>query len=519
MAAAEVSLPGQRSADRRLVSVPAQAGEVGGAAWARRFAPCWSVLPQVWVPAEQQWVETTGGRVASDGYSWLQAVHWVVASGCYVPGRSHGPRGMGRTTVCLAQELAQLSPCRPGVEFLAWKVRVTERTVKYHLSMLRESGLLAYIERGTRARGVGARASVFALVIPAAFDDALGVRTTGEGVGRRMVGIADAGRELMARMGEKASRRWRAARPKRTAKASVMAVDGGVDQGAGAVQHPVLQDVSGVSGEDSRCTPMEVGASVYLSDRPSLLPPESRLASGEQDRPTSKTRQAGAVASKPVRKLNAVGRRYQLARELVEQVPWMTRAAVPRIAWIVRHVSDAGWTADQVIAWLELAGACERVRRPSAYLAHRLYGADLVWDSQLKLANGVQAWRDSRRSTADRHVEWHSDWRQPVSAFVHRMIGSTKRQMSVGGEEFGTTWHSEDDPVGNPLRLPWEEVVDLRAAGERDHGLARNAIEAWGEDVARQVYSDRIVDLAQAADRARARSFRMVVHATGWEGR
>lgn len=107
---------------------------------AKKFAPCCGVLPLLFMPVPFQKIGKTRGRVAANGYSWLQAVHWVVASGCYVPARSHGPREMGRTTVRLAQELAKLSPCRPGVEFLARKLRVTERTVEYHLSMLQGAG-------------------------------------------------------------------------------------------------------------------------------------------------------------------------------------------------------------------------------------------------------------------------------------------------------------------------------------------------------------------------------------------
>lgn len=519
--AAEVSLPGQRSAGRRLLSVPAQARESARPAAVGKFAPCCGVLPRLFVPGPFQKIDTTRGRVASDGYSWMQAVHWVDGTGCYTPLVAGTPQ-FGRTTVRLAQLLAELSPCRPGVQYLMRRLGASERTVQYHLQLLREAGLLVYIVKGTRVRGHRPQASEFALVIPAEFDVALGIRTAGDGAGRRMTGIAEAGRELMARLARKASRKVRAPRSRSVREAAKAAAATALEAAAGVSQtglSQVSREDSGVDFDHTDCTPMEGGTCACLPAALTRLPSESELASGEQDHPTPKTQQAAAPARKAVRKLNAVGRRHQLARELVEQVPWMTRAAVPRIAWIVRHVSDAGWTADQVIAWLEVAGACGQVRRPSAYLAHRLRGAHLLWDSEAKRANGVAAWRDSRRSSADRHVEWDGDWKKPASVYVHGLVDAAKRKLAVGREEFGTTSHREDDPVGNPLGLPWEEIVDLRAAGEKDHGLVRNALEAWGEDLARQVYSDRIVDLAQTADRAAARSFRMVVHATPWEGR
>ncbi|MGW5944166.1 hypothetical protein [Streptomyces celluloflavus] len=48
------------------------------------------------------------------------------------------------------------------------------------------------------------------------------------------------------------------------------------------------------------------------------------------------------------------------------QVPWVGRASVPRIVWILREVSDdAGWTADEVIAFLDRDRAPGIVHRPS----------------------------------------------------------------------------------------------------------------------------------------------------------
>ena len=480
----------------------------------KRFAPCCGVLPRLWVPSSQQWIATTAGRVAADGYSWMQAVHWVIASGCYVPARSHGPREMGRTTVRLAQELAKLAPCRPGVEFLARKLQVKERTVEYHLSMLRESGLLVYIERGTRVRGERARASEFALVIPVEFDRALGIRTAGEGTGRRMVGIAEAGRELIARMGDKAARKWRAARPKRSAKASVKAADDSVDQGAGPVQHPVPQNASGVSGDDSRCTPMEGGSSVCLSDGPSLLPPESKLASGGQSKHTGNEDLAAGVGCRKRRVLNRVGRRYQLARELVQQVPWLSQAAVPRIAWVVRELSDAGWTTEEVLGWLETTQAPSQVRRPSAFLAARVKAAHLVITTPVQRAALAEARRDSKRSQAARHTEaWDQDWTPPRSRAIRREVEQRLSELGRGPVQADAPVFGEDDQVLLE-DLTRVEVLQLRDLARNRPELVVMAFESMGEAYTRRLYTNAVVDQLLRIP-APGSGTRMIVHG-GW---
>lgn len=183
--------------------------------------------------AAAQWLHATTGRIATCAHSWMQAVHWVsdlARKGRYVPTSKHSPK-WGPTTVALAQEIAALKECRPGIDYLARKLKVSVRTVKYHLAMLREAGLLVYRSKGTRLRGEGNQASVFERVVPAAFDEELGIRTVGEGVQRRPVGASEEHRGLLGKLAKKAARKARR-RPRRT---------------------PVSRT--------SRCTPMQVGTS------------------------------------------------------------------------------------------------------------------------------------------------------------------------------------------------------------------------------------------------------------------
>ena len=454
------------------------------AATTKRFSPCApaDTLPALTVPARHQWLQTTPGRIAADGYSWLQAVHWVISSGLYTPHRTHGPQDMGPTTVRLAKLLAELSPCRPGIDYLVRRVGVGERTVQYHLDMLREAGLLAYIERGTRSRGQHARASEFALVVPAAFDAALGVRTTGDGPQRRMTGVAEAGRTLLAKLGRLATRRTtRAAKTRSTSKTSAAPLRSTPSHGS-----PAAPAVS------CRCTPMESGCCTCLPDGSPILPSESKLAHGDVDQ--SSVRESRTTG--PCRRaVNRVGRRYQLAAELVRQVPWLQRAAVPRIAWVIKDLADAGWTADEVLGWLDSTPAPDRIRRPSAFLAARVKAAHLVITTPSQRCELAESRRDSRRASAARHAEWDGTWCQPASLDVQRQVAQAMAvPLSRPGQPVTVTVHGPDDPEVLLEDLTRAEVIDLRALAQQNPNLVQLAIDVQGEAYARRLYTNVVVD-------------------------
>lgn len=335
-----------------------------------------------------QWVATTESRHAQDPYSWMQAVHWMHGSGHYVKRRSHGP-GFNATTVRVAQALAQLTPCRPGVGYLARVLRLSERSVQYHLEMLRETGLLAYIVRGTRSRAHANQASEFARVIPPVFDTALGIRTIGEGVQRRPVGIAEEHRGAIGKLAKKAARKIRGRR-----------------------RNTNRPGAKATSARRAVCTPKQAGTSTSSTAGTTTYPPESKLASGTPKSPTPKK-----PSSRKPRALNRVGRRYQLARQLIQRVWWLNRAALPRIAWIVRDVADHGWTAEETIAWLNINPDPDMAHRPSGFLAYRLRLAHTCpgWTLPEHRAARVEEDRDTRRAEHGRHTEQAGDWQPPTN--------------------------------------------------------------------------------------------------------
>ncbi|WP_439681469.1 transcriptional regulator [Embleya sp. MST-111070] len=435
------------------------------------------MLPKgVRVPAAQQWISNTEGRIATDPFSWLQAVHWVAGAGLYTPRRSHGP-AFGTTTLLIAQLLADVTPCRPGVDYLMRRTGLSERTVQYHLEMLREAGLLAYLMKGTRVRGRRALASEFVRVIPVCFDEALGLRIRGTGPERRVVGIAGFGRARIAALGKKAARKVRRPRSKtlrRSARTS------------------------------SRCTPMGGGTSGSPRTESIGFPSERKLAGG-----TGSSSRTKKVITPRV--LNAVGRRHQLARELVAQVPWLSRASAPRVAWVVRHVADAGWTATEVIAVAEFEAPTRSVRRPSGFLAHRLQGAHLLHPTPEGRAALVARWRDSRQAERTRHSEWGGVWRAPVNGTVAAMVDEALRALG-----------NQDDPEEMPLLdgicdLTADEISNLRTTAHSEYLAGRTtlieaALSSLGKDDAIRLYGPALVGRALCLANSRPR-LRPVVNA------
>ncbi|XVV39774.1 transcriptional regulator (plasmid) [Streptomyces sp. CA-100214] len=451
-----------------------------------------AVLPGLFVPEASQWLSTSAGRIAGDGYSWMQAVHWVAGSGLYKPRRhrSHGPRSFGPTTVRVAQELAQLFPCRPGIEYLVRRTGLSERSVQNHLQILRETGLLAWILKGTRVSDGPAQASEFARMIPTEFDAALGIRTVqrdedAPAYTRAVSGIAEAGRELMAKLSKKAARKVRKPRSKTPAKASVRGAEQGV--------------VTAVSDE-VRCTPMQVGTSASSTAGTTSFPPESKLASGDAKSPTPKKSKAKAGGR---RKLNVVGHRFQLARELTQELDWLRGCSVPRIAWVARNLADAGWTVTDVRAWLHLRGEAAHVRRGSGLLAVLLAGAETVLDTPAKRADAIEQWRGAQEAARRHRIQqvrarterYEGDWDAPTSRAVRSEVEAAFAQVKEaanGGRPQDLGDVADDQALA--LEPSEQELAELRAAaaGELMRGET-TLIRSLDPEMSLRIFGERLV--------------------------
>ncbi|MFD0375076.1 transcriptional regulator [Streptomyces sp. NPDC127112] len=418
------------------------------------------------VEPSAQRLTSTAGRIANGAYSWMQAVHWVHRFARYTSSRAHGPGRLNDTTLRLAQELSRLTPCRPGVAYLVRRLRVSVRTVKYHLGLLRESGLLTYVVIGTRLPGGLNRASEFALTIPAAFDRALGIRTRASDTYiRAITGVSEHGRPVLAFLGRAARRSTR--RP-----------------GSHATTRRTATP---------RCTPIPGRSSRSSPPGTTSLPPEAKPDSGYDARVRPERRTV-------VSPMNAVGRRHQLARELIQQVRWLARAHTPRIAWVVRHVADAGWTAEEVIAVLAQREPARTVHRPSGFLADRLRGAHELYGTAARRQAVVAWWRDSHRAHQMRHTEWDTSWNAPLSASVTHAVETAFDRLCLpphgsGADGTAAGSPSSEAQAGHAGRdtLTATQVKDLRAAAVYDPSLITTAIEFCGEAHALRLYGTELV--------------------------
>ncbi|OLO25997.1 hypothetical protein PZ61_0237080 [Streptomyces sp. MNU77] len=147
--------------------------------------------------ADQE-VGTTASRRTRRG-DFLRAATWAITQ------RLH-PKA-GDTTLRVARDLAarlnadgHVAYCRDTM----WRrLGISRRTLERHIAVLRELGLLVWTVHGsrtnTRPAGSGewaGTATIYAAVVPPAWDDALGHRVSGHGYHARHIGFTDHGRQM-----------------------------------------------------------------------------------------------------------------------------------------------------------------------------------------------------------------------------------------------------------------------------------------------------------------------------------
>ncbi|MEV6581470.1 hypothetical protein AB0M92_25285 [Streptomyces sp. NPDC051582] len=147
--------------------------------------------------ADQE-IGTTASRRTRRG-DFLRAATWAITQ------RLH-PKA-GDTTLRVARDLAarlnadgHVAYCR---DTMFKRLGISRRTLERHIAVLRELGLLVWALHGTRTntRPAGSgewagTATIYAAVVPRAWDDALGHRVSGHGYHARHIGFTEHGRQL-----------------------------------------------------------------------------------------------------------------------------------------------------------------------------------------------------------------------------------------------------------------------------------------------------------------------------------
>jgi hypothetical protein len=193
---------------------------------------------------------------------------------------------------------------------------------------------------------------------------------------------------------------------------------------------------------------------------------------------------------------------------------------VPRIAWVARHVADAGWTVTDVRGWLHFRGEAALVRRGSGLLAVLLSNAVTVLDTPEKRAAAVEQWRGAQEAARRHRIQqvradrerYEGDWEAPSSRAVQREVEAAFAQ--VRGLEHGGRQQDQDhvdDDQAVELELSEQDLADLRATAEGqlmrgETDLITGTVNAMGRATAERIYGEELV--------CRARQLASVAHSS-----
>ncbi|MGW2520538.1 hypothetical protein ACWC09_26685 [Streptomyces sp. NPDC001617] len=271
---------------------------------------------------------------------WLKAITWLIGAGLH-------PRA-NATTQRVADDLAarmdySTGHVRYGLTAMAERLGLSRSQTCEHIKYLRELGALAWAERGSQANvrrtqgqpGYARTATVYAAVIPASYDQAMGHRIIGTGYTARI--IID-------------QRRTPLTGPVDTAGNSP--VD---NSSSSAHRTPSLTWVE----EDGKLK--MVGGSNYTSQQTA----SRDHASIPQQRSNSNN-----GSSKSGRHALQVAQDIRIAAQVRPLVTWTQRVPLRPLAYCLRPLIDRGLDAYGIAAYLN--GLCTglrwRPKRPAAYI-------------------------------------------------------------------------------------------------------------------------------------------------------
>lgn len=282
---------------------------------------------------------------------WLTAVRWLIGAGLH-------PRA-NATTQRVADDLASrmdytTGHVRYGLDAMAARLDVNKATVKRHVKYLRELGALAWDVHGslTNVRplrdlpGYAATATVYAAVIPACYDHAMGHTIVGSGYRARIV----------------INQRGQAPDPVDTAGIS-----------------PVDNSATERLAPPSRTGVKEVGQ-VDLVGGVTTTATRTRTDSTPNPTPNSSGKRRTTILG---RQVTARGMQLgdKLARAIRRRVSWTRRATHDQIRWVCADMGEQQWTEDQAVRFVVEAGHTHKAgygwapARP-----HRLIAAELLAD-------------------------------------------------------------------------------------------------------------------------------------------
>ncbi|MGW6876030.1 hypothetical protein ACWGHA_27270 [Streptomyces xanthophaeus] len=395
--------------------------------------------------------------------------------------------GANGTTIRIAQDIAGRM-CRSKDGHVAYcqdamvqRLQLSKRAVAKHVAILRELGLLVWVEQGSSRRnalrtrygadfragdGFARTASIYAPVAPRVWDDAMGRRVEGEGYSARVAGVTERGRTLAIAQALDEARRSRARIPaQRTPDSTLEDV---------SVQDPRHEDSS------ESCTP-------------SVKPPKPRLTSagsrGENYRPrtsatlpkssqsTKEGRRPGASTGwSPQQTAHAIGEAH-----CVQLHTWWTQSSCPRqLAFALRPLFKAGWGWEACARELGRWDVFKRPRHVASYVTSEVrrrvnYGVLAIPEGLItpyRQAPAAANW--------ERHLEHSRAWKAYADRRTRETTALRQRLRSVTppGRQSG-----KRAPRGLQEARPEQVLLDsaeIRRLTART-GPIRSNEELWAE--------------------------------------
>ncbi|WP_260695930.1 hypothetical protein [Streptomyces sp. IB201691-2A2] len=366
---------------------------------------------------------------------------------------------MSATTLTVARDLADRMDYDTGevrycLESMVARLRLSRATVSRHVAYLREMGSLVWVEHGSRSNvrrargldGYAGTATLYAAVIPALYDRALGHRIVGSGYTARIV-IDQRGR----------------------VPASVRPVE--------AVDNSPVDNCS--SGD------LETPSLMALEETDLIQVVGGKGAS------TAKTRTAQSTPRRKKRKLTIL--RYKITSDRIDRarklavsvrplVNWIQGATHDQLSWVMLDMVAKHWSETQILLWLRDLGQELGVGRWRPSFPHRVIAAAL---------------RRQDQAAAKQAITHGSDYDEALQLAVppnEAFQQSTRkiRQDPSTQEAYVEYAQVEDVPMNS-----WDRAL-LRDAAKGKPELVLATARISGRDAALRTYGSegaRILDL------------------------
>jgi len=305
------------------------------------------------IPDHQQHIHSTPCR-RTGPRRWLRAVTWAVAAGLH-------PKATA-TTLAVAEDLAgrmhfDTGHVLYGLDKMVARLGLSRSCITAHIRILREMGLLAWVQQGTRAnirralglKGYAGTATVYAATIPPAYDTAMGHRTVGAGYTARVV--VDY-RTMPKPSGESSlgdSHDGSPETPQTAAKRSSWTPSLNVVKEEEKVQ---------VSGGFTTTA----GAAANHEPAPTNTDNATGSRRGGKGRDKA-SRKRTTICGQPITgRMIAEARR--LAPHLRARVNWLQKASYGQLSWVLLDPIAWGWDEEQIVSWCYALGRVSHDGRP-----------------------------------------------------------------------------------------------------------------------------------------------------------